>query len=399
VNTETISASPQLSLDALKRNRRGIGVSAVLSCILLMYLGVTYGWRQSALFLVGITAGVSLYHAAFGFTAAWREVVKTGRGAGLRAQMVMFAVTVLVFVPLIAQGELGGISLRGSVAPVNIAVVCGAFLFGLGMQMGGGCASGTLYTAGGGSTRMLVTLAAFIAGSLIGTWHWPAWQGVPGFAPFSLLENFGAIAAVLLSLLMFALIYAATTVYERHRQGSLEADQPTDRPRSWLSGPWPVVAGGVALAGVNIATLMLAGRPWGVTSAFALWGAKIATVLGMDVSTWAYWARPGSASALDQSIFVDITSVMNIGIMLGALLAAGLARKFSPVLKIPMRSLVAAVIGGLLLGYGARIGFGCNIGAYFSGISSTSLHGWLWFVAAFTGSTLGTRIRPFFGLS
>ena len=399
MNTETISASPQLSLDALKRNRRGIGVSAVLSCILLMYLGVTYGWRQSALFLVGITAGVSLYHAAFGFTAAWREVVKTGRGAGLRAQMVMFAVTVLVFVPLIAQGELGGISLRGSVAPVNIAVVCGAFLFGLGMQMGGGCASGTLYTAGGGSTRMLVTLAAFIAGSLIGTWHWPAWQGVPGFAPFSLLENFGAIAAVLLSLLMFALIYAATTVYERHRQGSLEADQPTDRPRSWLSGPWPVVAGGVALAGVNIATLMLAGRPWGVTSAFALWGAKIATVLGMDVSTWAYWARPGSASALDQSIFVDITSVMNIGIMLGALLAAGLARKFSPVLKIPMRSLVAAVIGGLLLGYGARIGFGCNIGAYFSGISSTSLHGWLWFVAAFTGSTLGTRIRPFFGLS
>jgi hypothetical protein len=64
-----------------------------------------------------------------------------------------------------------------------------------------------------------------------------------------------------------------------------------------------------------------------------------------------------------------------------------------------MRSLVAAVIGGLLLGYGARIGFGCNIGAYFSGISSTSLHGWLWFVAAFTGSTLGTRIRPLFGLS
>jgi len=51
-----------------------------------------------------------------------------------------------------------------------------------------------------------------------------------------------------------------------------------------------------------------------------------------------------------------------------------------------------------LLGYGAWIAFGCKIGAYFSGISSTSLHGWLWFVAAFAGSAVGTRIRPIFGL-
>jgi hypothetical protein len=57
------------------------------------------------------------------------------------------------------------------------------------------------------------------------------------------------------------------------------------------------------------------------------------------------------------------------------------------------------VVGGLMLGYGARIAFGCNIGAYFGGISSTSLHGWLWFVAAFTGSSIGTRLRPWFGLN
>ena len=80
-------------------------------------------------------------------------------------------------------------------------------------------------------------------------------------------------------------------------------------------------------------------------------------------------------------------------------MAAGLACKFAPSFKIPARSLLAAALGGMLLGYGARIAFGCNIGAYFGGISSTSLHGWLWFVAAFAGSTLGTRIRPFFGLS
>ena len=57
----------------------------------------------------------------------------------------------------------------------------------------------------------------------------------------------------------------------------------------------------------------------------------------------------------------------------------------------------AAVIGGLLLGYLARVAVGCNIGAYFSGIASSSVHGWLWFVSAFAGNAIGTRFRPLFG--
>ena len=69
---------------------------------------------------------------------------------------------------------------------------------------------------------------------------------------------------------------------------------------------------------------------------------------------------------------------MDFGIVLGAMMAAGLAGRYAPVWRLPLRSLVAAVIGGLLLGYGARLAYGCNIGAYFSGIVSGSLHGWLW---------------------
>lgn len=395
--TEILRTTP--TFDTLTRNRRTASFGLALSAILFIYLISAYGWRQSALFLVGLAAGLILYHAAFGFTAAWREVVNSGRGSGLRAQMLMLGATVLIFTPLIAQGELWGVNLRGNVAPLNIAVVCGAFIFGLGMQLGGGCASGTLFTAGGGSVRMLVTLAAFIAGSVLGTWQWSLWQGVPGFAPVSLSANFGVIGGIGLSLVLFALVWVGTVFYEKRRHGSVENDRKIDRPYSWLRGPWPLIAGALALAAVNTATLMLAGRPWGVTSAFALWGAKLVTPLGVDVTQWAYWQRTGPSNALDQSIFTDITSVMNIGIMIGALLAAGLARQFAPSLKLPMRSLVAAVLGGLLLGYGARIAFGCNIGAYFGGIASTSLHGWLWFAAAFLGSTLGTRMRPFFGLS
>ena len=397
--TEPTLSPANTDLILLTRNRRTIGAAAIMSALLFLYLITNYGWRQGALFVVGLSTGVILYHAAFGFTAAWREVVDTGRGAGLRAQMIMLAVTVLAFTPLIAQGEIFGMGVRGSVAPLNVAVICGAFMFGVGMQLGGGCASGTLFTAGGGNVRMLITLAGFILGSLIGTWQWSLWQSVPGIAPVSLAQNFGIFGGILISFVMFSVVYYASVIWERHRHGDVVNDPNYDGKFSWLRGPWPLIAGALALVVVQVSTLTLAGRPWGVTSAFALWGAKLVSIVGIDVTDWAYWQRPGLLGALNQSVLSDITSVKNFGIMLGAWMAAGLALKFSPKFKLSAGSVIASIIGGLLLGYGARIAFGCNIGAYFSGIGSTSLHGWLWFVAAFAGSTLGTRIRPWFGLS
>jgi hypothetical protein len=142
----------------------------------------------------------------------------------------------------------------------------------------------------------------------------------------------------------------------------------------------------------------MAGRPWGVTSAFALWGSKLLAVFGVNVAAWPYWATPARAAELQASVMKDVTSVMDFGIVLGALAAAGVAGRFAPAWRLPRRSFVAALIGGLLLGYGARIAYGCNIGAYFSGIASASLHGWVWLVAAFVGNIVGTRARPLFGL-
>ena len=56
------------------------------------------------------------------------------------------------------------------------------------------------------------------------------------------------------------------------------------------------------------------------------------------------------------------------------------------------------MIAGLLLGYSSRLAFGCNVGAFFSGISTGSLHGWAWFAMAFAGSMIGVRLRPALGL-
>lgn len=378
-------------------------LGAPLIAFLLLVVGALFlqsavGGRQVLLLIVGAALGLTLYHAAFGFTSAWRVFINERRGAGLRAQMVMLAVAVVLFFPALGAGTLFGTPVTGLVAPAGVSVVFGAFIFGIGMQMGGGCASGTLFTVGGGNARMLVTLLFFIIGSLIATHHVDWWFSLPSFPATSIVKSFGVIPALLMSLALFAVIAFVTVKLEKRRHGELEAAVTSEHVglRRFLRGPWPLVWGAVGLALLNYATLALAGRPWGITSAFALWGAKVAGGLGVDVGSWPFWQMPANAKALAAPVWEDITTVMDIGIMLGAAVAAGLAGRFAPSLKIPTRSLIAAVLGGLLLGYGSRLAYGCNIGAYFSGIASGSLHGWLWLIAAFAGNAVGVRIRPFF---
>ena len=394
--TAVPSSSPRAVVQPVHRGALMTALGLIAAGLVLLALQVSL--RQSALFAVGASAGVVLYHAAFGFTSSWRELIAHGRGGGLRAQMLMLAVTTTIFVPLIAQGTFLGQALRGSVAPAGVPVLAGAFIFGIGMQLGGGCASGTLFSAGGGSIRMFATLAAFIAGSVLGVRYASVWEQAPALRPMSLLGEFGAVPALAISLAAFAAVAALSVAVERRRRGTLDTDRASGTWRA-LHGPWTLAAGAVGLAVVNISTLLLAGRPWGVTSAFALWGSKALMASGVDVASWAYWQPAARAADLQASVLRDVTSVMDVGIMLGALAAAALAGRFKPVWQVPARSLAAAIVGGVMLGYGARIAFGCNIGAYFSGVASTSLHGWVWLAAAFTGNIVGTRWRPWFGLA
>ena len=380
------------------RSQSSVWVATLLIIIGTIGAYQIVGLNQALLFLIGGALGMTLYHASFGFTSSWHVFIKERRGRGLRAQMIMLGLAVLLFFPALGAGELFGNPVKGNISPVSMSVAIGAFIFGIGMQLGGGCASGTLYTVGGGSSRMIITLIFFCLGSVIATSHLDWWFNLPHLAPISVVEQLGVAPALIVNFVLFAVIALFTVVMEKRRHGSLEKE-PQASEQGWkrfIRGPWPLIWGGIILTLLNFATLALAGRPWGVTSALAVWGAKAVSLVGIDVAAWDYWQKPGNAKALAESLWFDITSMMNFGIMLGALLAASLAGKFAPNLNIPKRSIIAAVIGGLLLGYGARLAYGCNIGAYFSGIASGSLHGWLWLIFAFVGNTVGVKLRPVF---
>jgi uncharacterized protein len=232
----------------------------------------------------------------------------------------------------------------------------------------------------------------------LGAWDVERWASLPALAPISLPETLGLWPALALNLAAFAGLAWLAAERERRRTGQVEPLFRRDG-QAVLAGPWPLAWAALALAILNAATLALAGRPWGITQAFATWGSRVAETAGLaDPVFWPYWEDPTRIDLLHRPLVQDATHLMNLGLVLGAFLAAGLAGRFAPSWRIGLRPLLAAILGGLMLGYGARMAFGCNISAFFSGVASGSLHGWLWIAAALPGTWIGIRLRPLFGL-
>ena len=364
-----------------------------------------FALKQALLFLVGTGLGICLMHALFGFSGGWRFFIRDRNSASVRAQILLLALTSILFFPILGNvfPEITG---HAAMGPVGVSVLVGAFLFGIGMQLGSGCGSGTLYTVGWGHADMLITLSFFIIGATLGSAHLHWWLALPNIGKVSLINEMGWMPGLLTQLLVLGALYFLVRHLDGKKNTSLRsithqpAKQGNDKTliQKLVSGPWPLLWGILGLALFNLFTMLLAGHPWSITFAFGLWGTKIWSALGGDISTWQYWAGGYPARALNGSVLGDTTSIMDFGVIIGAMLAAALAGKFAPEAVIKRKRVITAIIGGLLLGYGARLAFGCNIGALLGGISTGSLHGWLWLVAAFCGSIFGIHIKIWAGI-
>lgn len=360
-------------------------------------LAVAYaaGVRQGLLVLLGIGFGLVLQGARFGFTTGWRDFIESRNPQGLWAQMLLLALAGALTLPLIAAS--GG-ELVGAVAPLTFSLLIGAFVFGLAMQITDGCGSGTLYKAGAGAPLSFAVLPTFILGSFLGASHQPAWVSLGGLPAVDLLQ-FGVPVAITITVVGCALVaiiagvMANRTPAKQELQVSWAADGahagfPTP-PSRWARRWW---LGALLLAGLYVLHLLVAGQPWGIVYGIGLWGAKIAGAFGWNPAADAFWGIDPHALRLAEPLLADVTSVTNIGLIYGALMASrwnGTPNIVSPSAK----RLIIASIAGLVLGYASRLAFGCNVGAYLGGIASASLHGWVWFAMAFIGSIYGVRLR------
>lgn len=357
--------------------------AATLATAVLVALVVLDGQPASAaLILFGAALGAAFLIGEFSFTASWRRMLVRGEAGGLLAGLLVIAVVAAAVVPVAKLVPGFG----GAIAPIGPSLLIGAFVFGIGMQLANGCGSGTLYTAGGGSGRMLITLAFFVLGSVIGSLHLPAAMALGGIDPVLASDYFGPWGGLLVTWASLALVGAIVVAIAR-RRGAVVL------PRRGL------IVGGIVIGLLSIGVFVAGGHPWSVTFGFTVWGGKIATLLGFDLSTAEFWQWPGPARALKESVLTDTSSLTDFGMILGAMAAAAWRAPYARNPWPPLKSLLAAAVGGLLMGWGARLGFGCNIGAFVGGVASGSLHGWVWFACALAGSIIGIRLRPAFGLS
>jgi uncharacterized membrane protein YedE/YeeE len=357
--------------------------AAIAAALIITALVLLDGQPASAvLVIVGFALGAAFFATEFSFTASWRRFLTRGEAGGLLAALLLIAVAALIIVPVSASVPGFG----GAIAPIGPSLVIGAFTFGIGMQLANACGSGTLYTAGGGSGRMLIALAFFVFGSFVGSLHLPIFLALGGVDPILASHYFGPWGALVVTLLGIAVAAIVIGFIALRRGASLQPNRK-------------LLIGAVLIGLLSIGAFAAAGHPWSVTFGFTLWGGKIATALGVDLSAAPFWQWAGPKRALAQSVLTDTSSLVDIGMIFGAMAAAAAARPFARTQWPPLRSLLAAALGGLLMGWGARLGFGCNIGAFVGGVASGSLHGWIWFAAALGGCAVGIRLRPLFGLA
>lgn len=377
------------SISSLNIGRRSAQFIGLL--LLLVVLTAIDSLTLQAVFVIGLALGAVLNYFVFGFTSAWRACILQRRTAAIRAQIWMLALAVLLFAPLILLGQIGEQSYQGIVRPAGLSVVLGAFLFGIGMQWAGACSSGTLNRVGQLLPLSWVSFVFLFVGGALGAYFYNHWSYWPSLAPLSFTQFAGGLG-VLLSLALLALVYYAMLRLEQRQHGAVERLISANKKLS----PWLWAA--LLLALLNALLFVISGQPWSVATVFTLWSLKVSDALSLGLD-WPFWdIAIHYETRMARPILQDIVSLSTLGVMMGALLVTIFHRSSAQPAALSGHNLVWAILGGLLMGFGATLSYGCNIGAFFSGISSGSLHGWLWIVFAVLGNVVGLitlgRLKP-----
>ena len=321
--------------------------------------------------LLGAVLGYVLQRSRFCVTGAFRDLYLT------RSTRYFTPFLLAIAIQAVGVAALAGV---GVIAPepasfAPLAVIGGGLIFGVGIIMAGGCATGTYYRAGEGligSWVALIFYALFAAvmkyGPLGGFTEAARARTV---ADATLHETLGV--SVWVPVIAFSAIVATLVVRERRRataRPSLRLPARRTGLGHYLADiPWSPWVGGVLLGLIAIAAWVLstaAGRNGGL--GITTPSAKIATFL-----------TTGDVTLVDWSV------MLVLGILVGSFLAAKLSGEFR--WRVPDAStILRSAGGGVAMGVGAALAGGCTIGNSLVETSLFSYQGWVSLVAIMLGT-------------
>lgn len=158
-----------------------------------------------------------------------------------------------------------------------------------------------------------------------------------------------------------------------------------------LKKEWSYYTGAVVIAALALALNAFSGI-WGVSGPLSIWGGKVLTFFGVNADAW----RGYNGSLAKYSFWGNKPSITDMGLLLGAAISTLLAAEWKIRKLKHWKQALSAVIGGLLIGFGAAIAGGCNIGGLFSQLPQFSIAGWLFLLMCFLGAWVGGKLLRFF---
>ena len=314
--------------------------------------------------IVGILFGFALQRGRFCMNSAFRDVLLLKEYTLLKAVIVALIVSMIGFH---AMASLGIIQLNPKPFFWGANIV-GGFIFGVGMVLAGGCASGTTYRVGEGMVGSLVALLGYMIAAVITDVG--ALKVVKDYLqtntkititnPGPLVSpkaNYPTLANVVgidpwIVVIVIVIIGVGVLVWKR---GGREKTEGSIYEKIFKKG-WPWWATGIVIGIIEIIAFPASaatGRnyPLGITGG---WSSFLNSLTN------------GDATKLSWETFLVI------GVVIGAGISAGIAGEFKLRAPGPGR-LIQQFIGGLLLGIGAVIANGCNIGHVLSGIPQLAI--------------------------
>jgi uncharacterized membrane protein YedE/YeeE len=221
INTSGSSIKNSFSPKA-RKSQIPTGIGLFIALVVFGFFLSNISGKLSLFWLTGISFGFILQKSRFCFTAAMRDPYLTGGTAITSAVLIALAITSIGFTAIKYGDFIKGLPISGQsyVVPISIATVVGAFMFGIGMVIAGGCASGTLMRVGEGFTMLIVALFFFVIGSLWGARDFEWWnfnfisKGKAVFLP----DVLGWFGAIVIQLLVIAILYILAYKWKTRNQ-------------------------------------------------------------------------------------------------------------------------------------------------------------------------------------
>lgn len=171
-------------------------------------------------------------------------------------------------------------------------------------------------------------------------------------------------------------------------EGSVFKDKVKDLYSLMCEKEWNPYTTGIVVAFFSV-MIMAWWRPWGAVGAIRNWGDWImyglTIITGAEAGIFAYYDEA------PRSIFENSGSVIGIGFVVGAFVSSCLGKEFA--LRVPpYREMVKAVIAGILMGIGATLAGGCNVGGFYNAIGNLGANGFAMMVGLVFGAILGLKL-------